>query len=146
MGREHISLSGIIPSLSSTTEVNDLDNLKATLSAKVTNSSYESQMMDHLHSTAYQTSPQGNSLGNALEGSVESIASITKEDVASVLGNVSGGDVVVVGTGGGGGSGHEKLVEDVEKAYGGLAKGVGSGSSEVASLGEKSAFIGSDVR
>jgi len=136
-GREHIALSGL-PSLSSGGSIVS-DDLKSSLSAKVANASYEAQMMDALHSTAYQTSSTGNSLGSALEGSVESIASVTEGDVVALASGVTGGDVVVVGTGGGV---HEKLVEEVGRAYGGL----GGGGSEVAAVGEKSAFIGSDVR
>ena len=97
-------------------------------------------MMDHLHSTAYQTSSPGNTLGNALEGSVESIDAITAGDVSAVLGNVSCGNIIVVGTGCGN---HEKLVEEAGKQYGDM-KSVGG--SEVVAGGEKSAFIGSDVR
>jgi processing peptidase subunit beta len=137
VSRESISLSGIAPLTSS---IADLASIKSSLTTKVSNASYESQMMDHLHSTAYQTSSPGNSLGNALEGSVESIDAITAGDVSGVLGNVSGSNVIVVGTGCGN---HEKLVEEAGLAYGGL-KSVGG--SVVVAGGEKSAFIGSDVR
>ena len=118
-----------------------VESLKAALTAKVGNASYESQMMDHLHSTAFQTSPAGNSLGNALEGTAESIASITNGDVAAVMASVTGSNVVVVGTGSGS---HDELVENVSKSYGTLAS-AGSGK-EVGSVAESSAFIGSDVR
>jgi len=137
VSRESISLSGLTPL---TNSISNLDSLKSSLSTKVSNSSYDIQMMDHLHSTAYQTSSPGNSLGNALEGSVESIDAITAGDVSGVLGNVSGSNVIVVGTGCGN---HEKLVEEAGKQYGDL-KSVGG--SEVVAGGEKSAFIGSDVR
>jgi len=141
-GREHLSLGGLTAPLPTSLSSSQLASLKASLTTKVSNASYESQMMDHLHATAFQTGSRGNSLGNALEGSAESIEGIAAEDVAGVLANVVGGDVVVVGTGSGE---HAKLVEDAEKAYGGLASGVGSGS-EVVKAEEKSAFIGSDVR
>eukprot|EP00571_Detonula_confervacea_P005794 CAMPEP_0172327748 /NCGR_PEP_ID=MMETSP1058-20130122/59990_1 /TAXON_ID=83371 /ORGANISM="Detonula confervacea, Strain CCMP 353" /LENGTH=439 /DNA_ID=CAMNT_0013044831 /DNA_START=13 /DNA_END=1332 /DNA_ORIENTATION=+ len=143
VGREHISL----PSLHGAglaggdISAHHLESLKAALLTKKEGASYESQMMDHLHSTAYQTSPKGNSLGNDLEGSGESIGDVTAGDVASVLAGVVGSDVVVVGTGSGE---HEKLVEEAGIAYGQLASG-GSGK-EVGSVAEKSAFLGSDVR
>ena len=98
-------------------------------------------MMDQVHGTAFQTSPSGNSLANALEGSAESIASLTASSVASLGANVVGSDVCVVTTGSGE---HAKLVEEVDKALGSL-KSSGSGK-EVASVGEKSSFIGSDIR
>ena len=140
VGREHISLNSL-SKLGGDLSGEQLDALKAALTAKVDTSSYESQMMDHVHATAFQSSPAGNSLGNALEGTADSIASITAGDVAGVLAGVSGSDVVVVGTGSGV---HDKLVEDASAAYGALASG-GSGK-EVGSVGTSSAFIGSDVR
>jgi len=103
-------------------------------------------MIDHLHSTAYQSSPSGNSLGNFLEGTTESIEKISSGDVAHALSKISGSDIVVVGTGSGH---HDKLVEDVSKAYGTVAKSSsGSGKEIVQSNngGESSPFIGSDVR
>lgn len=145
-GREHISVPSIITSLSNANMSDEeLAGLKATLSAKIAGASYESQMMDHLHSTAYQTSSAGNSLGNALEGSAESLEGVAASDVARALAGVKGSDVVVVATGGGS---HAQLVEVAEQAYGGLsAEGAGAGSSEVVVAEvEKSAFIGSDVR
>ena len=140
VGREHISLSSI-SSLSTGSATSNLDALKGNLSCKLAGLSYESQMMDHLHSTAYQNGPSGNSLGNALEGSAESVASLSADDVASVLGGVNGTNVVVVGTGNGS---HEKLVAEAEKAYGSLSGA--SSSKAVGSVADKSAFIGSDVR
>lgn len=140
VGREHISLSSLT-GLGGGVSGDQLDGLKAALTAKVGDASYESQMMDHLHSTAFQSSPAGNSLGNALEGTADSIASISADDVASVLAGVNGSNVVVVGTGSGS---HEKLVEDAGNAYGSLSS-AGSGK-EVGSVAEPSAFIGSDVR
>eukprot|EP00584_Thalassiosira_punctigera_P010358 CAMPEP_0172525952 /NCGR_PEP_ID=MMETSP1067-20121228/954_1 /TAXON_ID=265564 ORGANISM="Thalassiosira punctigera, Strain Tpunct2005C2" /NCGR_SAMPLE_ID=MMETSP1067 /ASSEMBLY_ACC=CAM_ASM_000444 /LENGTH=459 /DNA_ID=CAMNT_0013309351 /DNA_START=30 /DNA_END=1412 /DNA_ORIENTATION=+ len=140
VGREHISLSSLT-GLGAGVSSDQLDSLKAALTAKVGNASYESQMMDHLHSTAFQISPAGNSLGNALEGTAESIASISADDVAGALTGVNGSNVVVVGTGSGS---HDKLVEDAGKAYGTLAS-AGTGK-EVGSVGESTAFIGSDVR
>lgn len=99
-------------------------------------------MMDQLHSTAYQTSPNGNSLGQALEGTTESIASISAGDVSSVLAGITGSNVVVVGTGSGV---HDKLVEEASAVLGKLSSDGGSGK-EVVSAEDKSAFIGSDVR
>mmetsp|Transcript_8502 Transcript_8502/g.13437 ORF Transcript_8502/g.13437 Transcript_8502/m.13437 type:complete len:442 (-) Transcript_8502:385-1710(-) len=139
VGREFISLSSLTGLGSVSGE--QLDGLKAALTAKVGNASYESQMMDHLHSTAFQASPSGNSLGNALEGTAESIASVSADDVAGALAGVNGSNVVVVGTGSGS---HDQLVEDASKAYGTLAS-AGSGK-EVGSVAESAAFIGSDVR
>lgn len=98
-------------------------------------------MMDQVHFTAYQNSPSGNSLGNALEGTADSISSLSASSVSSLGANVSGSDVCVVCTGSGE---HDKLVEEVEKALGSL-KSAGSGK-EVAAVGEKAAFIGSDIR
>ena len=161
VGREHISIPTLSSSLSasSTSSISDeqLSALKSTLSTKVENLSYECQMMDHLHSTAYQNGPAGNSLGNALDGSTEGIASISSSDVTSLLNGIVGADVVVVGTGSGN---HDKLVEDASKAYGGL--GADGSRKEGSSVGTegfspeahslpmagdgKSAFIGSDVR
>jgi len=140
VGREHISLP-TISSLSSGVAASKLDVLKGNLSCKLAGLSYESQMIDQLHSTAYQNGPFGNSLGNSLEGTVESVASLTSDDVASLLSGVNGSNVVVVGTGTGS---HEKLVVEAEKAYGTLS---GTGSSKaVGTLADKTAFIGSDVR
>ena len=148
VGREHISLPSLtgLSSGSSGISADQLSALKASLSTKVSNSSYTSQMIDHLHSTAYQSSPSGNSLGNFLEGTTESIEKITSGDVAYALSKISGSDIVVVGTGSGH---HDKLVEDVSKAYGTVAKSSsGSGKEIVQSNngGESSPFIGSDVR
>ena len=140
VGREHISLPGLV-TLSADAATSNLDVLKGNLACKLEGLSYESQMMDHLHATAYQNGPSGNSLGNALEGSSDSVASLTSDDVASVLSGVNGSNVVVVGTGAGS---HDKLVADAEKAYGSLS-GAAS-SSAVGSVADKSAFIGSDVR
>jgi hypothetical protein len=156
VGREHISL----PSVSTNTtpaftsgsiiSADELNALKASLIAKVANSSYTSQMIDHLHSTAFQTSPVGNSLGNFLEGTTESIEQITSGDVIDALSNIGGSNIVVVGTGCGH---HDKLVEDVNAAYGMVAANnsgsSGSGKEVVKSNnegGESSPFIGSDVR
>ena len=157
MGREHISLPALSSLASASISDERLTALKSTLSTKVENLSYECQMMDQLHSTAYQNGPAGNSLGNALDGSTDSIASISSSDVTSLLKNIVGADVVVVGTGSGN---HDKLVEDASKAYGGL--GADGSSRKEGSVGTegfspeahslpmagdgKSAFIGSDVR
>ena len=100
------------------------------------------QMMDSLHSTAFQTLSRGNSLGNALEGTAESIAEVTVDDVASVLAGVVGSDVVVAGTGGG--MTHDELVEKAGVAYGELP-GVGT-RREVGKRVEPAPFIGSDMR
>ena len=148
VGREHISLPSLTGlSSGSGVSADQLSALKALLSTKVSNSSYTSQMIDHLHSTAYQSSPSGNSLGNFLEGTTESIEKISSGDVAHALSKISGSDIVVVGTGSGH---HDKLVEDVSKAYGTMAKSSsgGSGKEIVQSNngGESSPFIGSDVR
>lgn len=101
--------------------------------------------MDHLHNTAFQSSPNGNSLGNFIEGTAESIEKINVGDVNGAMANIAGGDIVVVGTGVGY---HDKLVEEVYAAYGNVAK-----SSESSGMvksngggGESSPFIGSDVR
>lgn len=143
VGREHISIAGIhgagLTGGDLTTA--QLTSLKSALLTKKSGESYESQMMDHLHATAFQTSPSGNSLGMALEGTSDSIGEISTGDVASVLAGLVGSDVVVVGTGSGD---HEKLVEEAGVAYGGLKSG-GTGK-EVGSVAEKSAFLGSDVR
>lgn len=147
VGREHISLPSVSTSTSGIS-ADELNALKASLIAKVANSSYTSQMIDHLHSTAFQTSPVGNSLGHFLEGTTESIEKIASGDVADALSNISGSNIVVVGTGCGH---HDKLVEDVSAAYGKVAanSGGGSGKDVVKSTsegGESSPFIGSDVR
>ena len=99
-------------------------------------------MLDQLHSTAYQTSPNGNSLGSLLEGSAESIASLTTEDVTNVVKGVKGSDVVVVGTGAGV---HDKLVEETNAVLGGLSN-VGSSGKDVVNASDASNFLGSDVR
>ena len=104
-------------------------------------------MMDHLHNTAFQSSPHGNSLGNFLEGTTESIEKINLGDVQSAVDNIAGGDIVVVGTGCGH---HDKLVEEVLAAYGNVAKRSESSgmvkSTTGGGGGESSPFIGSDVR
>lgn len=141
VGREHISIPSLGGFGAGDVTGDHLESLKASLAAKVGNASYETQMMDHLHATAYQTGPAGNSLGNHLEGTAESIASVATGDVAGVLAGVTGSDVVVVGTGSGS---HEKLVEEASVAYGKLASG--ASAKEVVVAGESSAFIGSDVR
>jgi len=141
VGREHISIPSIHQAglTGGDISADQLAALKSALALKHSSAGYESQVMDQLHSTAYQTSPSGNSLGNALEGTKDSIGDV--EGVAGVLANVVGSDLVVVGTGGGE---HERLVEQANAAYGGL-KGGGSGK-EVGSVGERSHFLGSDVR
>lgn len=133
-GREHLSLN----SLSSLTlpSKETLELLKQAQITKLGNNSYENQMLDQLHGTAFQ----GNALGNALEGSAQSVAAVSVDDLAVLLAKVKGEDVVVVGTGGGS---HEKLVEATEKALGGLKSG---GSKEVGSVAEKAYFMGSDIR
>jgi processing peptidase subunit beta len=110
--------------------------LKQAQITKLGNNSYENQMLDQLHGTAFQ----GNALGNALEGSAQSVAAVSVDDLAVLLAKVKGEDVVVVGTGGGS---HEKLVEATEKALGGLKS---EGSKEVGSVAEKAYFMGSDIR
>jgi len=142
VGREHISLSSISSLSTDALAASNLDVLKGNLACKLAGLSYESQMLDQLHSTAYQNGASGNSLGNALEGSAESVASVSADDVAAVLGGVNGSNVVVVGTGGGS---HDKLVAEAEAAYGSLS-GSASDSKAVGSVADKSAFIGSDVR
>ena len=137
-GREFITVGANTP-LSADISSEDLTALKSGLTKEIEGSSYESQMMDYLHSTAYQNAPSGNSLGNPLCGSVESVASVTAGDVSSLLSGVVGSNVVVVSTGKGE---HDKLVEEASAAYGKLS----SGGSSVGSVGEASAFIGSDVR
>ena len=94
-------------------------------------------MLDQLHGTAFQ----GNSLGNPLEGTAESVASVSVDDLAELLAKVKGEDVVVVGTGGIGG--HDKLVDAANKALGGLSSG---GNNEVGSVAKKAYFVGSDIR
>ena len=146
VGREHITIGNLtidgLAAVAAGGELAGLDKLKSQLSTKVSNASYENQMLDQLHSTAYQTSPSGNSLGNALEGSVESIESITVEDVSAIARGVNGSNVVVVGTGSGI---HDQLVDVINKKLGGL-KSSASGGNAVAEAGEASAFLGSDVR
>jgi len=58
VGREHISLPGIA-ALSADAATSNLDVLKGNLACKLAGLSYESQMMDHLHATAYQNGPSG---------------------------------------------------------------------------------------
>jgi hypothetical protein len=75
----------------------------------------------------------GNSIGSPLYGTTESLGHVTKSDVDALLNTIHGGDVVVVATGNNNGSGasHDKLVEDVSKAYGNLpssAKASAAGS------------------
>lgn len=142
VGREHISFPSLGGLAAGDLTSSQLDSFKSTLSSKVSNTSYENQMMDQLHSTAYQTSPNGNSLGQALEGTTESIASISAGDVSSLLAGMTGSNVVVVGTGSGV---HDKLVEEASAVVGKLSSDGGSGK-EVVSAEDKSAFIGSDVR
>merc|ERR1719253_2595081 len=136
-GREHVSL----PSLAPLAAPPQLEGLKAALTTKVAGASLESQVFDYLHETAYQTSPAGDALKAPLEGSVESIAAVTADDVQAMVAGVKGSDVVVAGTGSGN---HQELVQRAEEAYGGLPGG-GEGGA-VATAREKSAFLGSDVR
>ena len=103
--------------------------------------SYDSQMLDHLHATAFQTGPAGDALKHPLEGSADSLANVTAADVAGAAAGVRGSDVVVVGTGGGT---HEDLAARAHAAYGDL-EGGGSGK-EVGAAAAESAFLGSDVR
>lgn len=140
VGREYISISSLKPFLPTSSE--HLEQLKQAQLSRVANASFTAQMMDQLHGTAFQIAPKGDSLGNALEGTKETIASLTADDVASLLGGIDGSSVTVVGTGNGD---HAKLVEEVEKVLGGVKSASGSGK-EVAAAGEKSAFIGSDIR
>ncbi|KAL3793805.1 hypothetical protein HJC23_006165 [Cyclotella cryptica] len=134
-GREHLSLSSLSSLTLPTAE--SLEQLKAAQIAKLDSNSYESQMLDHLHGTAFQ----GNALGNPLEGTAESVAGVSVEDLAALLAEVRGENVVVVGTGGGS---HEKLVEEVEKVMGGLSSG--GSTKEVGKVAEKAYFMGSDIR
>ena len=136
VGREFVSFPSLVPLGHPT----DLSDIKSALVAEIASASYDDQMMDRLHETAYQTSAVGNSLGSPLLGTADSVSSVTAGDVKSVAGNTWGEDVVVVGTGSGE---HGKLVEDGAKAYGSLPK---SGGAAVVKAGEKSSFIGSDVR
>jgi hypothetical protein len=82
-------------------------------------------MLDRVHETAYQTSSVGNSLGSLLRGTVETIGGVTVSDVKCLTSQIRGMDVVVVGTGSG--AVHDKLVEDVSKAYGMVPGGEGGG-------------------
>jgi len=143
VGREHLSFSSVAAASSALTGnvAGDVEAAKAYQISKVANSSYETQMMDQVHFTAYQNSPSGNSLANALEGTADSISSLSASSVSSLGANVFGSDVCVVCTGSGE---HDKLVEEVDNALGSL-KSAGSGK-EVAAVGEKAAFIGSDIR
>ncbi|KAL7507379.1 hypothetical protein ACHAXN_004566 [Cyclotella atomus] len=132
-GREHISIPlGALTAPSS----DALESLKAAQIAKLNNLSYESQMLDQLHGTAFQ----GDALGNPLEGTAESIASVSVDDLASLLAKVKGEDVVVVGTGS---VSHDKFVEEANKALGSLS---GGGSKAVGSVKDKAYFVGSDIR
>jgi predicted Zn-dependent peptidase len=154
VGREYISFPGLSSSSSSSnsTAATTVDNKNKVL-ATIEKMTHETHMFDRLHETAYQTSYMGNSLGSPLYGTAESLGHVTKSDVDALLGTIHGGDVVVVATGGNNGSGagaatsHDKLVEDVSKAYGNLpssAKVLAAGS--VVKAEDKSAFIGSDIR
>lgn len=133
-GREHLSLS-TLSSLSVPT-TDQLESLKGAQIAKLNNNSHDSQMLDQLHGTAFQ----GDALGNPLEGTAESIASVSVDDLAALLAKVKGEDVVVVGTGSGS---HDKLVEEANKVLGGLTAG---GSNEVGTVKNKARFVGSDIR
>lgn len=139
VGREHISGGCDLSALDGLTDER-LGELKSALIAKIGGASYESQMFDHVHSTAFQSSPSGNSLGNALEGTAESVASVTVDDVKEAASRIAGSNVVVVGTGIGN---HDTLVSMASEKYGSLP---GTTGKEVATAGEKAAFIGSDVR
>ena len=156
VGREHVSF----PSLATLHSCPpDLPDIKAALLAEMGASSSPSSssprrndaamIMDRLHETAYQTSPVGNSLGSPVLGTPGGVASLTADDVRKVAGRTRGEDVVVAGTGSGE---HDRLVEEAEKAYGHLPKSSSSaaaargGTKAVVGAGEKSHFIGSDVR
>lgn len=130
--RDSVTLDGT-PALS--VDASSLDALKSAQLAKLAEMSPAEQMMDYLHETAYQ----GSGLGNFVGGTKETVPAVTGGDIAGLVGGVSGADVCVVGTGAGS---HEKLCEEAEKAYGGLA----AGSTEVGTVGGASQFIGSDVR
>ena len=126
-----------------------LPDVKSSLLAEMSSSSPSSRggnidaaVMDRLHETAYQASPAGNSLGGPVLGTPGGVGSLTPDDVRGVAGRIRGSDVVVSGTGRGD---HGRLVEGAEKAYGHLPKS-GGGKAAVVGGGEKSHFIGSDVR
>jgi processing peptidase subunit beta len=142
VGREHITLPGLT-SLSNVTVAEDVfKTLKANQIASFANAaSHDAHIMDRLHETAFQSSPSGNSLGNALEGSADSVESLSASSVSSLMGGLTGSNVVVVGTGSGN---HDKLVEEADKALGSLKSG--AGSKAVGAVGEKPYFIGSDIR
>ena len=149
VGREHVSFPSIATLHSCPP---DLSDIKAALLAEMGASSPSSPrndaaVMDRLHETAYQTSPVGNSLGSPVLGTREGVASLTADDVRGVAGRTRGEDVVVAGTGSGE---HGRLVEEAERAYGHLPKSPaaagGGGTKAVVAAGEKSHFIGSDVR
>ena len=132
-----------------------LPDVKSSLLAEMSSSSSPSSrggnidaaVMDRLHETAYQASPAGNSLGGPVLGTPGGVGSLTPDDVRGVAGRIRGSDVVVSGTGRGD---HGRLVEGAEKAYGHLPKSPaaagGGGTKAVVGAGEKSHFIGSDVR
>ena len=155
VGREYISFPGLSSSSSSSsnsTAATTIDNKNKVL-ATIEKMTHETHMFDRLHETAYQTSYMGNSLGSPLYGTAESLGHVTKSDVDALLGTIHGGDVVVVATGGNNGSGgaaaslHDKLVEDVSKAYGNLPSSAKvSAAGSVVMAEDKSAFIGSDIR
>jgi predicted Zn-dependent peptidase len=140
--RECVSFPSL-PSL----DVSDISAMRSGLISEIEGMSQDAVVMDRLHETAYQTSSVGNSLGSPLSGTSETVSSLTVADVRGLLSNVRGEDVVVVGTGSGE---HDKLVDDVIKAYGTLPSSSGGGGGgkgkAVVKAGEKSSFIGSDVR
>lgn len=158
VGREYIAIPGKPLSSPSSSSLPPLDAARMSLvtSADVVKSrvmqdvgtlGYEAQMMDRLHETAYQTSSGGggNSLGSPLRGTVETIGAVTVSDIECLTRRIRGMDVVVVGTGSGGV--HDRLVEDVSKAYGTLpGGGEEKKAGSLVKAEDKSAFIGSDIR
>jgi hypothetical protein len=139
--REHVSFPNLANLRSCPPHLPDVkSSLLAEMSSSRGNS--DAAVMDRLHETAYQTSPAGNSLGGPVLGTPGGVESLTPDDVWRVAGKIHGSDVVVSGTGCGD---HGRLVEGAEKAYGHLPKSGGK-KAVVVGGGEKSHFIGSDVR
>jgi hypothetical protein len=131
VGREYIAIPGkprssplpLDAALMSLATLSDV--VKSRVLYDVAKLGYEAQMLDRVHESAYQTSSVGSSLGSPLRGTVETIGGVTVSDVKCLTSQIRGMDVVVVGTGSG--AVHDKLVEDVSKAYGTLPGGEGGG-------------------
>jgi hypothetical protein len=133
-GREFVSLSSLANLAAPSAAA--LDGIKAKAVSDAQGRDAASQMMDRLHETAFQ----GDGLANSLLGTTESIQSVTQEDLGHLVSKIRGEDVVVVATGEGS---HDRLLEEAEKALGGLS---GGGSKEVGSVKGKPYFVGSDIR